>query len=131
MDKQNERDEVCRGLREVADFLEDNPEAPLPSGQLGIWLSGGSNSKTALAAVARTEGKWKKEYSAYAFTLSQMFHGIRLAYMTSRGEVCERVVTGKKLIPLHTSTIEEHYEDEVEWKCSESILKPDEEDSAQ
>ena len=130
MDEQNEqakRDEMCRGLREVADFLESNPEAPLPSGNLGMWL--GSDSKTALAAVARTEGKWNKEYSSYSFTLSKMFHGVRLAYMTSRGEVCERIVVGKKHVPA--VFLEEREEDIVEWKCAESILKPDEEDSAQ
>lgn len=127
MDEQNERDEMCRGLREVADFLERNPEAPLPSGQLGIWL--GSDSKPALAAVARTEGKWNKEYSSYAFTLSKMFHGMRLAYMTGRSEVCTSKVVGKKLVESYL--VKEHFEDIVEWECAESILKPNEEDSAQ
>ena len=118
---QEKRDDYCRGLRAIANFLEENPKAPVPTTQaLGFYTS----SKEAVADAARAPGKWKKDYTSWSFVLSQEFHGITLSYQCDRATVCERKVVGTRTVP--SAYYAEHQEDVVEWECKDALLKPEE-----
>ena len=134
-----------RGLRALADFLEANPSVPTPS--YGPYFNVSSCSKEQLQAVLTAQGKPKveKNYWNESFSLKMHFaewealrvteEGYRyndtgnttITFTAQREEVCERVVTGTKIIPrevIPERVVEEHEEEIVEWKCK-PLLGPD------
>lgn len=135
------------GLHQIADFLAEHPEVPLPL--MGDYVSGEylptfaiytqhlgrgdeRDQRTALADVARAMGKAEKS-TRYEFAIWRKFAGIVLAAYAKRDEVCDRVVTGTRevtkevpdpeaLAAVPMVSVTEVVED-VEWVCA-PLLKP-------
>lgn len=109
------REELIHGLRELAMFLEANPEVPEPVGtQLNAFL----HDAAALAQLAR-KGAWEKVYAGDYFCLRRTFAGgIQLDINCSRDRVCERVLVGTREVAAQPAHLEPVYE----WRCAGSLL---------
>lgn len=131
------RAEQIAGIYELALWLEQHPEIPipwdlsgLPSTDVNIHANHGDDQKAVVAAVARAlPGKVDKSVwgpdDFYFGLKGKAPGGIGINVIASRSEVCERVVTGtrevKKTIPdpmvtVPTIEVTETVED-VEWRC--------------
>lgn len=130
------RDEAIRGIRMLADLLEQNPDVPLPY-QLGggsnitFMFLAGEGARERMVKLARLiPGRLTKavsgsgEYGHY-FDLEGKLAGIDVLLTAYRDQVCERVVTGTRevtrTIPdpaadVPTIEVTETVED-VEWVC--------------
>lgn len=135
------------GLHQIADFLAEHPEVPLPS--LGSYVSGDylptlgilaqhptaddrRDQRTILADIARAMGNAQKS-TFHQFAVWRRFGGIVLAAYADRAEVCDRVVTGTRevttevpdpeaLAAVPKVTVTEVVED-VEWVCGSLLAK--------
>jgi hypothetical protein len=133
------------GLHQIADFLAEHPEVPLPymgsyaTGEfvptMSVYLVGDENARETLATIARALGRVEKRVSdtTERFMVHRKFAGIAFAASADRSEVCERVVTGTREVTTEvpdpealaavpkvsvTTVVED-----VEWVCS-PLLKP-------
>jgi hypothetical protein len=134
------------GLHQIADFLAEHPEVPLPA--LGSYVSGsyeptiqvftqcelsdGRDQRTMLADIARAMGSAEKS-TRHEFAVWRRFAGIVFAAYAQRDEVCERVVVGERevevevpdpvaLAAVPTVTVTKVVED-VEWVCTPLLAK--------
>jgi hypothetical protein len=72
-------------------------------------------AKDELVALVRWLGGAKKFASDWSFYVVGKRDGVEVTgFARDRGEVCERVVVGKRTVPAAP----EHEEEIVEWKCS-------------
>jgi hypothetical protein len=140
---ETERQSYIDGLHQIADFLAEHPEVPLPylsSNETGryepvlpIFIVSG-DQREQLAVIARAMGTAEKAVheSLPRFQVVRRFAGIALVASADRGEVCERVVTGTREVTREVPDAEalkavpkvvvtEVIED-VEWRCT-SLLK--------
>lgn len=140
----DKRAAYIEGLHQIADFLAEHPEVPLPalgdyaSGEyqptLAIFLRGDDqrDSRTKLADVARAMGRAEKS-THHEFAIWRRFSGMILTAYAQRAEVCERVVTSTRevtkeipdpeaLAAVPKVTVTETVED-VEWVCA-PLMKP-------
>ena len=94
-----DRTGYIKGLRALADILDNNPALPLPwdgghASRLSIFVE----TREQAAGYARLiPGKVIKKVtdsSAYGFELRGSIAGLRVLVYAPRPEVCERVVTG-------------------------------------
>lgn len=125
----NKRENFIRGLREMAQFLEANPDTdpttyPGNGREFSVY---DRHEKSDAAMLAKLMGKCDKEFTSEQFVLSKTFGGEggpRLAFYFMRATVCERVVVGQKVIPAQVVPAKEEYTlpevviDEVEWRCN-------------
>jgi hypothetical protein len=112
------RHEVITRLREFADFLEANPEAPAPYAD-NIRFDVFALSKEEFVKYAKNiGGKLTKvhDYSS-VMTLRRHFGKLQYDINVGREEVCERVVTGTRIVPAKEA-VPEHEEEITEWKCT-------------
>jgi len=143
-----ERAAFTDGLRLIADWLDANPDVPLPyldstiSGEdrptltilLGWWS--GKDQREQMATIGRAMGQFAKyaRPDGDRFAISHLFGSIAVTATAARDEVCERVVVGthevteevpdpEALAALPTVTVTKTVE-EVEWVCS-SLLSPE------
>jgi hypothetical protein len=135
------RAEQIAGIYQLALWLEQNPDVPIPwdltgnpGTDINIHASHGENERAVVAAVARAlPGKVDKSVwgpDGHYFGLKgKAPGGVGINVIAQRDEVCKRVVTGtrevKKTIPdpmvtVPTIEVTETVED-VEWVC-EPIL---------
>ncbi|HXP82615.1 MAG TPA: hypothetical protein VN976_22135 [Verrucomicrobiae bacterium] len=124
-----ENKDYVAALRELADFFEAHPE--LPGGDVGtINVAVGPEKLRALASCL---GSFKKKADPYFYNLSKTVGLWTIDVYTSRSNLCEAVVVGKKqvaevVVPARPEeVIPAHEEDIVEWHCPDSLLAPDEE----
>lgn len=140
------RQAYIEGLHQIADFLAEHPEVPLPhlNGFVGddygpvlrIYLVSNSSQRETLAAIARAMGTAEKhaDDTLARFNVYRQFAGIKLLASADRSEVCERVVTGTRevtreipdaeaLAAVPKVTVTETVED-VEWVCSPLLKTP-------
>jgi hypothetical protein len=113
--KAEHRAAEIRGLRELADFLEQHPAVPIPmlDGQNAFVTS-----RDELAAIARA-GSWEKLWLDQWFVLIRQFSGsVTLHVNAERSTVCRKVVTGTKTLPATPEREVETYE----WVCDEPSL---------
>jgi hypothetical protein len=126
----DERFATAHGLRQLADLLEDHPEAKLP---FSVTVYDTSYDPDHDAAVAHLRGKaklfggrWDKEPSGETFALVRKLGGL-VTYRLSapREAICEKRVVGTRMVtrpitapPVPTETVRE---DIVEWDCPEVI----------
>lgn len=106
------------GLRQLAAFFEEHPELPVP------WQTShlvGAQDKATLIAIARTPGiRWKKDWQGTDyFSLTVTFDGGHVYDVyVPRQEVCEKVVTGTRVVPAQPA----HEVEEFRWECVEPLL---------
>ncbi|MBP2704474.1 hypothetical protein JOL79_11675 [Microbispora sp. RL4-1S] len=131
------RHEYIRGLRALADALENHPELPLPYqgshpnyGRLSFHFLSSENPRAEMAAARRALGvpleKDARDGDTY-LDLKGNLHGLYFLLTAFRKDVCERVVTGTREVEIEepdpaavaslpkvktTVTIED-----VEWVC--------------
>jgi len=140
MSTDDTRQAYIDGLHQIADFLAEHPEVPLPhlhssvGGKWGpvlrIFLLSVNEPREALATVARAMGNATKaaDITGDGFEVYREFAGIKLVAHASRSEVCERVVTGTRevtreipdpeaLAAVPKVSVTEVVED-VEWVCA-------------
>lgn len=135
------------GLHQIADFLAEHPEVPLPS--LGGYIDGEyapsmyvylnvhrkDDQRAGLAEMARAMGNAGKsaDSSIDRFYVYRQFAGIRLIASADQSEVCDRVVTGTRevttevpdpeaLAAVPKVTVTEVVED-VDWVCGPLLAK--------
>jgi hypothetical protein len=121
------------GLRALADILDAHPELPLPydgTSSALDWIEVGVDARRSAAAFARVmPGTVAKSVSDVAgqFYLTFQLHGLSLRVISTRAQMCERVITGTRTIVVEepdpdalalvpkikrTEVVED-----VEWQC--------------
>jgi hypothetical protein len=144
----DKRAAYIEGLHQIADFLSEHPEVPLP--HLGAYAEGsplpalsiyvyGDNPRATMATIARAmtdsgaSVQKRVKDSTGSFQAWREFGGLVLVATASRGDVCERVVTGTREVTEEVPdpeavaavpkvTVTKVVED-VEWVCK-PLLKP-------
>lgn len=132
----SQQTEWLTGLREMADFMEANPDL-IPSWStfmVNLFQEDDETSAQFLARMARRLGTASKEATEPYFYLVRRFgpHDIRAT--AARDKVCERVQVGIRTVteevpdPAHVidvPTITVTREEPVyDWICPDSILRP-------
>ncbi|MEU4234145.1 hypothetical protein AB0F17_58565 [Nonomuraea sp. NPDC026600] len=127
------RAEYAKGLRALADILDAHPELPLPYDGTDTaldWIQVGDDARRHAAVFARVmPGTVAKSVSDAAgqFYLTFKLHGLSLRVISTRAQMCERVVTGTREVVIEEPDPEalaalpkikrtEVVED-VEWQC--------------
>jgi hypothetical protein len=122
--QQEHRQEFVDNLRELADFLEKNPNL-IPWGGFSCYRSARTIDEFA-TLIKGTGGTWEKSVDEIDMEMTQLFGPHRVTVYVPRGEICERVQTGTR-----TETVPDpDYEvptiiQEVpvyEWVCPPSVL---------
>jgi hypothetical protein len=144
----DKRAAFTQGLREIADFLDQNPDvklpylgadvwAGIPEHCLSIYLTGVfADPRDELAVIARAMGNASKvvDEDGGRFYVLRKFGAITLAASADRASVCERVVTGTRevtkevrdpeaLAAVPMVEVTEIVED-VEWVCRPLLKAP-------
>lgn len=127
--------EAVAGLRELADFIETNPQF-VEALQDARFLQYVTSESDFPALVSQLGGNREKNGNDDYFGVSRYFGAIELHVFTNRGQVCERVQTGTETVEVEevitpavtrTVTVERPV---LEWVCAESVLAPREQVSA-
>ena len=130
----DDRTEYIKGLRLLADLLAANPDLPLPyhgtsTGLLWIKTHGDNSDdvrNTARLFARLIPGAISKHVRDDVLDLDGSIAGLRVALITARDAMCERVVTGTREVtieatpampateaqPERTETVED-----FEWIC--------------
>jgi len=127
-DDAKDRQSRIDALREVADWLERNPEVKLPhvieGGSISIYAVG----REGMAQVARAMGNCEKVITDTFLYLTRKFGPVTVEALEYREKVCERKVIGRhtetKKVATEFKEVEVEVED-VEWDCK-SLFKGDE-----
>jgi hypothetical protein len=148
-DDNDKRAAYIEGLHQIADFLAEHPEVPLP--HLGAYAEGsnlpamsiyvyGDEPRVMVASIARAMAepgaavqKRVKE-STESYQVWREFGGLVLVATANRNEVCERVVTGARevteevpdpeaLAAVPKVSVTKVVED-VEWVCAPLLKTP-------
>ncbi len=118
---QTRRRHFIEGLRAVADFYEQNPDAYYDGMHITLNMYG--VARHTLCEMGRVFGPCNRRYDDRNLTVSRQFNEqITVAVLVPRAQVCRRVVTGVRMLPARTvppakevrlpaSTV-----DIVEWK---------------
>lgn len=129
------REDLVQGLRDLADFIEENPEVPVGEyASVSLYeyvydeyeeYDYETVTKTAMQQMkelARLLKPCKKDYAGSQFTLQKDFgEHVTLEFATNRANVCERKVVEKI---EHPASIREAWtEEKVEWVCNDPLLK--------
>lgn len=123
---------TAANLRAAAVLLDQHPDIPQPyivtshSGavRLSWYLSDESDGKALAARVVRSiDGAWGRgeaDYSGPLATWNQVREGLNLHVSVARDQVCERVVTGTKVVTIPAVEAQPARTEErevVEWRC--------------
>ena len=125
------RHEYIRGLRDLADFLDERPEvdvSELDTAARVFWYV----REDELADAARTLGRAEKTADESYVKLERRFGPHVVQAYTAHEGVCERVVVGTETVTrevpdpelvaeVPTITVTEEREI-VEWRCPPSLL---------
>ncbi len=125
-----ERHEYIKGLRDLADFLEQHPDFPsLPlDGGSALTIMSYTLTREQLASMPRTlGGRWDKDADDTYYHLRRRFGPHQVQLYTSRGDVCERVQVGTRTVqqPAPDAPPVPMVDVEVpvyEWRCPDSLL---------
>jgi hypothetical protein len=124
------RCQFIAGLRAVAQFYEENPDAWYDGMHLTlnmyVW---GRAARKALAGTARAFGHCNKIYDDNNITVSRQFsEQVTVAVFAAKARVCRRIVLGARIIPerVVAATSEVRIPasrvEVVEWLC-DPLLK--------
>lgn len=118
--------DTVKGLHDLADFIEAHPDLNWS------YLKGSARAivgdKESFAEFAAIPGGWEKDAygdeSGGNFTITRKFGPVEFQVITSRNQVCERVVVATEMVAVpdpealaavpHTFVEREI----VEWKCN-------------
>jgi len=123
--QQRRRLHFIQGLRAVAKFYEDHPNAWYDGMHLtlNMFVWGRSARKT-LAEMAVAFGHCNKVYDDTNITVSRQFsEQVTVAVFAPRAKVCRRVVLGARVLPARIEPateeicIPEARVEIVEWQC--------------
>lgn len=123
--EQGLRRQFIEGLRAVARFYEDNPDAWYDGIHLTlnmyIW---GREAREILARSVRALGSCIKTYDGTNMTVSRKFSDqVTLSFFAPRAKVCRRIILGTRILPARTvpASGEVHLpattEQVVAWRC--------------
>jgi hypothetical protein len=104
------RDLFISGLRELAGFLDDNPQIPVPVTQDFYVFTDVDAARDMMAGT----GTWDKDYNGEYLSYIREFGGMDYRITVARDQVCERVQVGVR----HVDAQPERDEPVYEWKCS-------------
>ena len=124
--------QLLSGLRDLCAFIEANDDFEFVTGQqpqvemnFSTWCQRGTDEqrKERLCDLAKRMGKAEKTYAESFFWMRHNFGPlVQLKAISMREVVCERVVTGKEVIPAQAErvlpAIPEHTVEVVTWKCA-------------
>lgn len=122
-EQQKEARAVAAGLRELADFIEANPEfAELLNGdELTMYVpSWHDGAEARFADVARKlGGKRRKDADTKYFHVTRQFGAVGVRIFTDRNVVCTKKVVGTRKVekPDPNAPKVEVVEEIVEWEC--------------
>jgi len=115
----NRRAAFINGLRQFAAFLEEHPELPCPGQENHLVPAG---DKAGLLAIMRAAPgvRWHKDFNGgNYFSVTTTFDGGHVYDVyVERGQVCRKVVTGRRIEPAKP----EHEVEEFVWECAEPLL---------
>jgi len=135
--KYKDRDEFVASLREMADFFEARGHE-LPIEPPAIYMTGyvrqydarsfteraAKDRKRDVKTLIRAFKPVRKKYYDTTFHIVKKFGRLEMTISVSRGVVCKAVPTGNKIITeAQTQTIPRSVRDEVEWVCTDPVLK--------
>lgn len=130
--QEENRPKFIAGLRQLADAFEAHPELLVPDWKqdITVWISKDSENpdyvKEEYKKFIKALGGTAKDSSDWTFELNWAYGLLNLRLCTDRDNVCEKVVTGTKIIPASESYIveaqPERTEELYEWRCT-SLLK--------
>jgi hypothetical protein len=129
--KYSDQRKMVEGLRELADFIENNIELPIeyPEIKVTFWVHEREQHsvKESMAMAARAMGNAAKIYTGSYFDLRKKFgESVTLEFTSTREGVCRRVV---KEVIHHEQELVQAYikpardEEVVEWVCDEPLLR--------
>jgi hypothetical protein len=108
----NDREELIQGLRDMADFLEQQPDVPIVyHAGMSVPVFGIDTIRAAIRAMGDVEKRFEGNY----VSVIRRFGPVKYEVFVAREDVCEKTVVGKRVVP-------EHEEEIVEWSCRESLL---------
>jgi hypothetical protein len=130
------RAQFTTGLRQIADWLDEHPEVPLPP-SFATSFTAYVFDKASAAACARAMGNAEKRvptHNAEKLDLVRTFAGFEYIVRTPRDEVCERVVVGRREVeveepdPAAVAALPKRKRTEVvedvEWRCGPLLAEP-------
>lgn len=133
-------EKLIEGLQELTAFIIENDDFNFTEGSFDdtiefnyrTWYLDGNEKEVGKAKVAdlvRRLGNVDKSYGdEFAWMRAKFGPHVRFGISAHREVVCERVVTGKKVIPAHdgyyVAPAPEHEVEIVEWKCSPILADP-------
>ena len=116
---QEKRDRLISGLRDLADWLEVNPEVKNPNiPEFNTF----SYTRKDFAEQMRLMGTGEKEQAYSYLMFKKTFGPLRFTLNVLQSDVCirtqvgEREVEARPAVPAHTEPI-------YEWECPESLMK--------
>lgn len=114
-----ERTEYTDSLRKIADWFDTHQEIPIPH-DAHIFYLFSVHTREGMEQVARVFGACEKEYADGLFKLKKQFGAIEMQVVAGREQICNRKVTGSKVVP--ETVIPAHSVDIVEWECLNTPL---------
>lgn len=108
-----------RGLRELANFYEFNPDLEVPALRSFDTFVG---NKESLRQYAERLGSFEKVEQGSYFVLRRWFGNIKFEVNIARDKVCRRVKVGEREVPAkpaHTKPI-------YEYECPDSLFRENE-----
>jgi len=107
------------GLRQLAAFIEQHPDLPCP-GQENHLIPAGSKARLVAIMRAAPSVRWEKDFNGGDyFSIKTTFDGGHVYDVyVERGEICRKVITGRRIEPAKP----EHEVEEFEWVCDEPLL---------
>jgi hypothetical protein len=115
------------GLNKLMALYEKHPDLPVPY-LSDIYAFPGDREKLADAVRKTAYLKPKKDANDSWYNVSiQLSTKIKIVFCIDRGQVCERVKVGTKLLEVpERPAVAAHVEEvpQYEWKCADALLAP-------
>lgn len=122
-----DRAATAAGLRQLADFIEAHPDIPVPTylREPNVWCPRGAEQVQVLIRAALAAGvEVTKHHSDQQRNVGLRFGPFEAMALINKSEVCERVVTGTRVvqvpdpayIPPETPMVDQTVEI-TEWRC--------------
>jgi hypothetical protein len=114
---------LAADLRKFADWLDETPEVLLDSWSTGVWVNFYGATRQDVLALARTSGKFRKDYSGNHMQLIKEIGYVTYTMSLPRDEICTSRVIGTRTRTVRDPEgyknipMVEVEEDIVEWDC--------------